>query len=263
MTIFIIAPLIMVVWFAVFVQTPDGYVFSLEGLQKCFDPLYLRILIFSLYIALISTGLCLIIGYPLAFILSGPIFKKKNKGIMLFLLIAPMWMNFLLRTYAWLTILETNGLLNTVLKFFGFEPVQFLYTQGAVIMGMVYNFLPFMVLPIYNVLLKLDPYVLAAADDLGASKAFRFRKIILPLSMPGVVSGIIMVYMPAVTTFVITRLLGGGQYEMIGNVIEQQFLVANYWSFGSSLSVLLMAMILLCVAFVNKASFASDEGILF
>ena len=178
---------------------------------------------------------------------------KPSKGnILIMLFIVPMWMNFLLRTYAWLPILGKNGFINNILGYFGVGPFTFLYNDGAVILGMIYNFLPFMVLPIYTVLTKMDKDLLNAAADLGANRSEIFRKIVLPLSMPGVVSGITMVFMPAVSTFVISRLLGGGQYMLLGNLIEQQFTMMGDWNFGSSISIFMMIIILISMAIMSK-----------
>ena len=166
------------------------------------------------------------------------------------LFVVPMWMNFLLRTYAWLTILERSGFINSVLAFLNLPPEHPVHDK-AVILGMVYNFLPFMVLPFYSVLSKIDKGVVEAAGDLGANPLQVFIKVILPLSMPGVVSGITMVFMPAMTTFVISRLLGGGQFTLIGNLIEQQFLVVGDWGFGSAISVVMIVVILLSMAVMS------------
>lgn len=255
---FIIVPLIMILAYSI-IDTSSGSVqFTLRHIMKCFEPLYLKVILYSFKIAAYCTVICLLIGYPLSMILAGDTFKHKN--ILLFLVIAPMWMNFLLRTYAWLTILETNGILNRLLGLLGRAPTQLLYNEGAVMLGMVYNFLPFMVLPIYSVLTKMDKSIIEAAHDLGANKTNVFLRVILPLSMPGVFSGIVMVFMPAVTTFVITRLLGGGKHNMIGNIIEHQFVVAGDWGFGSSLSALLMLVILLSIAFSSKLDLQEVEG---
>ena len=260
MIVFIVVPLILIVGYSVININSNG-VFQLDfsNLAKCFEPIYLRIIGFSFYTALLSTVLCFLLGYPMALILAGNTFKRKNT--LLFLILAPMWMNFLLRTYAWLTILEKNGIINKFLGLFGIEPLHLIYTTGSVMLGMVYNFLPFMILPIYSVVTKIDKSLIEAANDLGASKIDIFRKLTFPLSLPGVFSGIIMVFMPAVTTFVITRLLGGGQNEMIGNVIEQQFIVSGDWAFGSSLSVLLMIIILICTAITNKYDLEEGGGL--
>ncbi|CDG01371.1 Putative Putrescine transport system permease protein PotH [Clostridium chauvoei JF4335] len=194
----------------------------------------------------------------MAYIISKMSPGKRNILIMLF--IVPMWMNFLLRTYAWLPILGKNGFINNLLSNFGMGPFTFLYNDGAVILGMIYNFLPFMVLPIYTVLTKMDQNLINAASDLGANKGQIFRKIVLPLSMPGVISGITMVFMPAVSTFVISRLLGGGQYMLIGNLIEQQFTTMGDWNFGSSISIFMMIIILISMAVMSKFDISDKEG---
>ena len=255
---FIVVPLVMILAYSV-IDTDGGAVtFTLRHIKQCFEPLYLGVIIYSFKIAVYCTLICFVLGYPIAMILAGDTFKDKNT--LLFLIIVPMWMNFLLRTYAWLTILETNGILNRLLGFFGVAPQQFLYNEGAVMLGMVYNFLPFMILPIYSVLTKMDKSILEAANDLGANKYESFMRVIFPLSMPGVFSGVIMVFMPAVTTFVITRLLGGGKHNMIGNIIEHQFVVAGDWGFGSALSALLMIIILISIAISGKLEVQEMEG---
>jgi spermidine/putrescine transport system permease protein len=170
-----------------------------------------------------------------------------------------MWMNFLLRTYAWVAILGKNGLLNSFLGIFGVEPIGILYTNFAILLGMVYNFLPFMVLPIYTSLLKMDNDLINAARDLGANSFQVFMKVIFPLSLPGVVSGITMVFMPAVTTFAISRLLGGGKFMLIGDLIEQQFTVVGDWNFGSAVSIFMMVVILICMAVMSKFDNESDK----
>ena len=260
MIIFIVVPLVLIIGYSVITVNNNG-VFQLDfsNITKCFEPIYMRIIGFSFMTALFSTVLCFLLGYPMALILAGKTFKRKNT--LLFLILAPMWMNFLLRTYAWLTILEKNGIINKFLGLFGIEPLHLIYTTGSVMLGMVHNFLPFMILPIYSVVTKIDNSLIEAANDLGASKFDIFKKITFPLSLPGVFSGIIMVFMPAVTTFVITRLLGGGHNEMIGNVIEQQFIVSGDWAFGSSLSVLLMIIILICTAITNKYDLEEGGGL--
>ena len=171
-----------------------------------------------------------------------------------------MWMNFLLRTYAWMTLLERRGLINTFLSWLRLAPLNLLYTQEAVVLGMVYNFLPFMVLPIYSVLSKIDQQLIEAAEDLGADSVTVFRKIIFPLSLPGVISGITMVFMPAVTTFVISRLLGGGQFTLIGNLIEQQFLYVGDWNFGSAISMVMMLVILLSMGVMSRYDKEHEGG---
>lgn len=174
------------------------------------------------------------------------------------LVIVPMWMNFLLRTYAWSAILGRNGVLNTILTAIGLPAMNILYTDSAVMLGMVYNFLPFMIIPIYTILTKMDQDLINAAKDLGANSTQVFTKVIFPLSMPGVVSGITMVFMPAVSTFVISKLLGGGQFMLIGNLIEQQFMSVGDWHFGSAISIFMMIVILISMALMNK--FSDDSG---
>lgn len=248
--LFIVIPLLIVLFFGFTIKTSDGYIFSVENFIKLMQPQYFTVFYRSLYLALLSTIGCLILGYPVAYIISQMSSGKRNMLIMLF--IVPMWMNFLLRTYAWLPILGKKGLLNNILVNFGFERFNFLYTDGAVLLGMIYNFLPFMVLPIYTVLIKMDKDLINAASDLGASRKKIFSKIVLPLSMPGIVSGITMVFMPAVSTFVISRLLGGGQYMLLGNLIEQQFTTMGDWNFGSAISIFMMIIILISMAVMNK-----------
>ena len=170
-----------------------------------------------------------------------------------------MWMNFLLRTYAWSAILGRNGFINTLLKFIGLSPVNILYTDTAVLLGMVYNFLPFMILPIHTVLSKMDHDLINAARDLGANNFQVFTKVIFPLSLPGVVSGVTMVFMPAVSTFVISKLLGGGQFYLIGNLIEQEFMSVGDWHFGSAISIFMMIIILISMAIMNKYSNGNDK----
>ncbi|WP_055071213.1 ABC transporter permease [Clostridium massiliamazoniense] len=248
--IFIVAPIVIILVLS-FLKTTNGQtVFSLDNYKKILNPIYLNIFLHSIILAFISTVLCLILGYPVAYIISKYNFKKRNILILLFIL--PMWMNFLIRTYAWMAILNTNGILNNILGIFGISPVKFLYTEGAVLLGMVYNFLPFMVIPIYTVLIKLDQTLIDASYDLGATKLQTFKKVILPLSLPGVISGITMVFMPAVSTFVISRLLGGSKYLLVGNLIEQEITAVGDWNLGSSLAIFMMILILISMAFMTK-----------
>ncbi|KAB3535440.1 ABC transporter permease [Alkaliphilus pronyensis] len=250
MTIFIVLPIILVIFFGVTIRTESGLQLSLDNFKRFFEPIYLMVLWRSIRLALISTVICLILGYPMAMILASNGLKMKNTLVLLFII--PMWMNFLLRTYAWMTLLERGGIINTILNFLKLPSLNILYTEQAVILGMVYNFLPFMVLPIYSVLIKIDKSLLEAAEDLGADSITVFRKVTFPLSISGVISGITMVFMPAVTTFVISRLLGGGQFTLIGNLIEQQFLFVGDWSFGSAISIVMMILILVSMGFMSK-----------
>ena len=256
--IFIVIPLLLIVFFS-FTSKVDGrFVFSFENFQRLFEPIYFTVFIRSIWLAVLSTVSCLILGYPIAYIISKLPIKRRNMLILLFIL--PMWMNFLLRTYAWMAILGRDGLINTLLSYIGIGPIKMLYTDGAILLGMVYNFLPFMVIPIYTVLIKIDKNLVNAAYDLGANKAQAFRKIILPLSIPGIISGITMVFMPAVSNFVIPSLLGGGKYMLVGNLIEQQFTTIGNWNFGSALSIFMMILILISMAFMSKYEKNGKEG---
>lgn len=248
MLIFVLAPIILVL---VYSFQSAGVDFTLDNYKKLLDPNYINIFLNSVNLAAISSAICLILGYPIAMIIAGRERSGKTKGTLIWLFILPMWMNMLLRTYSWLTILEKNGVLNNFLSWLHLPEINILYTSGAVILGMVYNFLPFMILPVYSVLIKLDVSIIEAAEDLGANSFTVFKKIILPTSIPGVISGITMVFLPAVTSFIIPKLLGGGHFMLIGNIIENQFLVADDWNFGSALSIIMMVMILLCMGLVN------------
>lgn len=251
--LFIIISLVMVLYFSF---TDGSGHFTLEHFQRFMTGSTLGTLGRSLKVALITTIICLLIGYPLAYIISGMRSNFRTTAIML--VVIPMWMNFLLRTYGWVTILSKNGILNSLLKPLGFGPLDLLYTEGAVVLGMVYNFLPFMVLPIYTVLEKLDQGLIEAAADLGADRLRTFLKVIFPLSLPGVASGISMVFIPAISTFEITALLGGNKTNLIGNVIEQQFTVTGDWNYGSALSMVLMVFLVVSLLFTRGDE--SDEA---
>lgn len=255
--IFVVVPMVLVVVYSFFYHYENGgsFSFTWEFFARFFnfsDPVYMQVLWRSVWIALVSTLICLVIGYPMAYILSR--MKPRIRGIVSFLFVLPMWMNFLLRTYAWMTILENTGILNTALQAIGLtdKPIQFMYSTGSVIFGNVYNFLPFMILPIYNTLIKLDGSMVEASGDLGASFGQTFRRVIFPLSLPGVSSGIMMTFMPALTTFIVSRLLGGSKISLIGDTIEKQFLSTGDYGFGSALSVILMVLTLLAMAVMGK-----------
>lgn len=255
--LFIVIPLLIVLFFSFTVQTDSGYSFSLENYSRLISSQYFNIFLRSIWLALISTILCLIVGYPVAYIISQMKVSRRNFMIMLFIL--PMWMNFLLRTYAWMPILGKTGIVNNILSKVGIGPISFLYNDGAVLLGMVYNFLPFMVLPLYTILIKMDHDLINAAADLGANRFKIFLKVILPLSIPGIFSGITMVFMPAVSTFVISRLLGGGQFMLLGNLIEQQYTTMGDWNFGSAISIFMMIIILIFMALTSKFDSGSDK----
>ena len=282
--LFIAVPLAMVVWYGVTVEETPAYVevagdngqtlfqledgtvtaerpqkrtaVSLANFRRMLEPTYLKLLLRSLKIALFTTIICLLLGYPVALILSSRDFKRP--GLWLMLIILPMWMNFLLRTYSWMTILEDTGLINTVLGFFGIGPLHMINTGGAVVLGMVYNFIPYMILPLYSVMSKLDKSMVEAAQDLGANRVAVVRKVIFPLSMPGVVSGVTMVFVPCVSTFYISQKLGGGTFSLIGDIIEMQFQTAYNYNLGAALSLVLMVLILICMAFMNR--FADQDS---
>ena len=262
--LFIVIPLILVVIFSFTINVDGKNVFSLANYKDLMDPIYFKVFFRSIILAGLSTLICLLIGYPVAYIISKAPLSKRGTLILLFIL--PMWMNFLLRTYAWIAILGKNGILNSFLGLFGIEPVGILYTNTAILLGMVYNYLPFMVLPIYTSLSKMDNDLINAARDLGANSLQVFTKVIFPLSLPGVISGITMVFMPAVTTFAISRLLGGGKFMLIGDLIEQQFTVVGDWNFGSAVSIFMMIVILISLFVMSKFEDESDKeggGLLF
>lgn len=253
MMLFIAVPLMLVLLYSF--TTGDihdlaSLRFSSESYLRVLEPLYMKVMLQSFVLAVVSTALCLLFGYPVAMIIARS--KPKHRGMLLMFFLVPIWMNFLLRTYAWMSLLSPNGLINRMLAFFGLAPLQIMPGPYAVLLGMVYNFLPFMVLPIYTVLSKIDRHVLEAAGDLGANAFVTFLRVVFPLSLPGVLSGITMVFMPAVSTFIISGLLGGGKTPLIGDLIEQQFMWDRNWHFGSSLSIFLMAVILLSMAIMGR-----------
>ena len=258
---FIVIPLILIVYYGL---TDKSGAFTLANVLSISTPEHVKALWLSLGLSLVSTVICLVLAYPLAMIL-------RNRGIgqgsfIVFIFILPMWMNFLLRTLAWQTLLEKSGVINGILSALHLPNQNLINTPGAIVLGMVYNFLPFMVLPIFNSLSKMDNDLINAARDLGANSFQVFTKVIFPLSLPGVVSGITMVFMPAVTTFAISRLLGGGKFMLIGDLIEQQFTVVGDWNFGSAVSIFMMIIILISMAVMSRFEDESDKeggGLLF
>ncbi len=249
--LFIIVPLCMVAYYAFTDNTGAFTIENITGLTKYTDTFLL-----SIWLGLVATVVCLVIAYPLAYIMAqkGP----EKQSTMTMLIMLPMWMNFLLRTYSWMTILEDTGLINTVITSLGFEPLQLINTRGAVVLGMVYNFLPYMILPIYTVMLKTDHSLIEAAQDLGGNKLDVFRNVTIPLSVPGIVSGFTMVFVPSVSTFYISQKLGGTGTILIGDIIETQFQTANNFNLGASLSFVLMILIFICLAVMNR--FSDDDG---
>ena len=259
--LFIIVPLCMVAYYA-FTDKSGNFTFdNMLSIGK-----YTDTIILSIWLGLLATVISLVVAYPLAMIMASKGPEKQSRMTMLIML--PMWMNFLLRTYSWMTILEDNGLLTSGLNFIvesinnlsglSLEPIHLINTRGAVVLGMVYNFLPYMILPIYTVMLKADHSLVEAAQDLGGNKLDVFRNVTIPLSVPGIVSGFTMVFVPSVSTFFISQKLGGTGTTLIGDIIETQFQTANNFNLGASLSFVLMILIFICLAVMNK--FSDDDG---
>ncbi len=255
MLMFTVVPLLFVCYYAF--TTPSG-AFTLDNFSKIAQPMYLLVLYDSLRLALYCTVLCLLIGYPTAYFLSSR--DLTNAQSLVVLIIVPMWMNFLLRTYAMMTLLEDNGVLNTLMRAVGLPGMKMIGTEGAVVLGMVYNYLPFMVLPIYTVLKKMDYSVIEAAEDLGCSPVRVVSRVVLPMSIPGVVSGITMVFMPAVTTFSISRLLSSGMIYLVGDMIEDYFISMNNRNVGSTISLVMLVLIILSIGFLRKVDPDSEGG---
>lgn len=258
--VFIILPLVLILFYS-FNGTGsiafEKFSFSLSNYKRFFEPLYLKMLGITLLISFLATLGCLLIGYPVAYIIS-----KMDETIassLIFVFIMPMWINLLLRTYGWITLLGRNGVLNRFLASFGSGPLGIMYTPTAVVLGMVYEFLPFMVIQIYNALKKVDKNLIDAALDLGADRKTIFRKVIFPLSLPGVYTGVIMVFIPAISTFVVSNLLGGQKVYMIGNLIDQQFTFTGDWGFGSATAIILM-LILFLALFIQRKFGRELEG---
>lgn len=251
--LFIIAPLIMVIYYAF--TDAEGNA-TLNNIAQIGD--YTATFVLSISYGAIATLLCLVISYPFAYFLAQSKASFQRTAVMLVML--PMWMSFLIRTYSWITILGESGVINRFLGIFGIEPFHMLNTGGAVILGMVYNFLPYMILPLYTVMSKMDNSLVEAAQDLGCSKFHCLRRVIFPLSVPGIASGVTMVFVPSVSTFYITQKLGGGQITLIGDVIEGQFQTAYNYNLGAALSLVLMVMILICLGLLNYFTDSDDDG---
>ena len=254
MVVFIVVPLLMVVYFAF--TNEDGE-FTLEYISDVGQ--YANIFMRSIWLAIIATIICLVVAYPLAYLLSR--MSKHTQGTMLMIVMLPMWMNFLLRTYAWMTLLGNNGIINQLLGLIGLGPFKLINTEGAVVLGMVYNYLPFMILPLYSVMVKIEKSVIEAANDLGCNSVSTMFRVIFPLSLPGVTSGITMVFVPAISTFIISRMLGGGSNLLIGDLIEMQFLGNSYNPhLGAAISMVLMVIILVIMTVMNQ--FSPDDQVL-
>lgn len=246
--LFIIAPLLFVVYYSF--TDMDGN-FTLENITRIWNGDYLLIFLNSLCLALIATVICLVIAYPTAYFFSR--MREKWQKIMILLIMVPLWMNFLITTYSWMTILEDTGIINSVLSFFGIDPVHMINTPGAVVVGMVFCYLPHMILPIYSVMAGIDPRLLEASADLGCNNFHVLTKVVMPMSLSGVVSGITMVFVPSISTFYISQKLGGGTFQLIGDTVESYFTgTAINYHFGAALSFILMILILISMAIMNR-----------
>ncbi|MEI0594363.1 ABC transporter permease [Brachyspira pilosicoli] len=254
--VFILVPLVLVIYFAFTNQRGDFTIKNFADVST-FAPVIMR----SVMLAFVSTLVCLILAYPLSYYIS-----RQNKTVqhaLIMLVMLPMWMNFLLRTYAWMTILEQNGLINKALIFFGLSPVKLINTQWAVLIGMIYNYLPFMILPLYSVMTKIHKSLIEASQDLGANSFNVFTKVVFPLSLPGMASGVTMVFVAAVSTFVISRMLGGGSNILIGDLIEMQFLGMSYNpNLGSAISLVLIVISLCAILLMQQIDDDDVEGML-
>ncbi len=253
MVMFTVVPLLFVCYFAFTTKSGD---FTTANITKIFQ--YTPVLMDSLRLALYCTALCLLIGYPAAYFMSSRE-MSRNKSLAVLILV-PMWMNFLLRTYAMMTLFENNGVINTILEALGLPKRKMIGTEGAVLVGMVYNFLPFMILPIYTVLKKIDSRVIEAAEDLGANPLRVVTRVVLPLSVPGVVSGITMVFMPAVTTFAVSRLMSSGNIYLMGDMIEEYFITMNNRNVGSAMSLVMMILILISIGLLRRVDPDGEGG---
>ena len=268
MALFVVAPIIMVVIYA-FSASVGG--FTLDNFAKMGT--YTVVFTRSFKLALIATAICVLIGYPVSYKMSkeGPWFQR----LAMVLIMLPMWMNFLLRTYSWMAILENNGLLNQLFRKIGLIALynnifgtdirffRMINTQGAVVLGMVYNYLPFMILPIYSVIVKLDHSLIEAARDLGANSVQVFRRVILPLSLPGVLSGITMVFVPSVSTFAISKMLGGGTEMLLGDLIEQQYMGGAYNPYlGAAISLVMMVIVVICMVVMNRFGEGEEQAVM-
>lgn len=254
MAIFVVAPIVIMVVYA-FAGSEGG--FTLDNFVQMGG--YAAVFGRSFKLALIATAICLLLGYPVAYLLSREGERFRRTAMVLIML--PMWMNFLLRTYAWMSLLEDNGLINNMLAAVGLPRIHMINTAGAVVLGMVYNYIPYMILPIYSVLTKIDNSVIEAAQDLGANNRNVFLKVVLPMSMPGVISGVTMVFVPAVSTFIISKMLGGGGNLLIGDLIDMQFLGSAYNpNLGSAISLVLMVIILICMGIMNQFDDGENVG---
>lgn len=251
--LFILAPLLFVVYYSF--TDKDGN-FTLNNFTALAGADYLEIFIRSVCFAFLATIICLVIAYPIAYFISKA--SPKSQKIMIVLIMLPMWMNFLIRTYSWMALLEDTGIINSFLGLLSIGPMHMINTAGAVILGMVYNFLPYMILPIHSVLSKMDPRIVEASSDLGCNTFRTFTKVIIPLSRSGIISGITMVFVPSISTFYISQKLGGGNFDLIGDTIERQFQSAYNYNLGASISFVLMILIIVSMSIMNR--FGDEDG---
>ena len=261
LAIMVVVPMLMILLYA-FTKSGNEVTtirFTLENFTRFMtDAVFLDVLKRSMIIAVFTTIVCVLLGYPVAYaIAKGP---EKSAVFWILMITLPTWINMLVRTYAWVGILQDDGLLNRLLGVFGIGPFHMMHTTFAVVLGMVYNFVPFMILQIHSSLAKMDRSLLEAASDLGANKVQSFLRVTLPLSLPGVLSGITLVFLPAVSSFFIPKLLGGGQYVLVGNVIETQFLTSGDWNFGSAISLIMAVIIMLSMYITRKVDTDPDSG---
>ncbi len=254
--LFIVVPLFIMLYFA-FTNADGG--FTLENIQQI--GMYKKAFGISILYAAIATVITLLLAYPMAYFMTKV--NISSQRMLMMIVMIPMWMNFLIRTYSWITILANTGLINTFLGKLGFEPLKLINTPGAVILGMVYDFIPYMILPIYSVMSKIDKSLLEASEDLGSNAFNKFRRVILPLSRPGIISGITMVFVPSVSTFYISQKLGGNKTMLVGDVIEYFFNAGpDYYNVASAISMVLMVMILVCMVIMNRFSDDDGEGVI-
>ncbi|MBQ4511286.1 MAG: ABC transporter permease [Clostridia bacterium] len=255
--LFIIAPLLFVVYYAF--TDKDGN-FTFDNIAELAQASYLEIFLRSLCFAFLATVICLIIAYPIAYFMTKA--SPKTQKILIMLVMLPQWLNFLIRTYSWMAILEDTGIINGLLTSIGLEPVHMINTSGAVILGMVYNYLPYMIIPLHSVMSKIDNRLLEAASDLGCSNFKVITRVVFPLSMSGIISGVTMVFVPSISTFYISQKLGGGNFDLIGDTIERQFQTAYNYNLGASMSFVLMIIIMISMAVMSKYSGEDDGGVI-
>ena len=259
--IFILIPLILILLYAFTTGGNDVKTlnFTLENFVRIFDETYIKVFAKSLFLGVLTTAICFILGYPLAYIISKQ--EESLQDMLIMAVTIPTWINMVIRTYAWMNLLSDNGIINGLLGLLGIDPVTMMYTNFSVVIGLVCNLMPFMIIPIHTSLRKMDPSLIEAAMDLGADPVQTFIRVTFKLSMPGVINGVIMVFLMAISSFVIPRLLGGGQFVLIGNLIEQQFVSVGDWNFGSAISTILAVLILIAMRFMKKMDVSTmDEG---